>query len=1151
MKSRIRYILTVCLSLLLVATMLCSSAAEPVAVDPLNYGFAGAADNKTVSAAELFAMLAGEAPTQAERDYLNTLSGQSLVYNDAIPDSLIDTDYLRESRQMKLAMSAPYRYTASNGLVVEWIPKTAVYDGREIAFASDGAGGYIAVFDEIDGSDGNTADYDFEVDILFSWTVEISKEQANLLLGAPYAAAAEALGLFSDYEQAYRQWETAEARYQAYTSYMNEVAAFEEYERQKIEFEGLSEQYRDYQAQMDQQKLYDDWQKFHAYQTFKETQLEDYNRYLAYKAQVGKVEAKLGVLENLFVRDSNGWQLYASLMGNTVTEVVNRKDELMVAGVPHDVINQAGDATEKLRVLMSGYAALRDAEYASEHDKLTALYAYYTVNYPALRDQFFRLYGALHDLYNNDLVTSKLSTEGKLAHYQQFVGVLYITRSLLDDGYSIQASWRIGKKTLAEVVEPCNLLTDTVRADPQDASMPESEVPEIVAVPEVDEPTRPQPQTRPNPPYMEEPKAPIPVTKPDESTAPPYAEDPGDAPLAPVFSAEIRALYDALKAGQLSDRRVSSPRTLTFETTVKRRVSNDITVTFYRDDGTVFERRVIQYTPGGVKIEFKEQPAKASDAQYHYAFRCWVTRPDNQEYGDRGVFTITDKDLSLYPDYEKVLRKYTVTWVLNGESRSQEVKYGTTPTSLFGKDELEGREDEWVQYQYKFSGWNQPVTPVTGNVTYTGTVEKILKKYNITWVLGNGTVTEAIEFGRLPNPTVIDYALDGYRYRFTGWNKPLRSVSGDETYTATYEKIPLVSVSEGSLPVVEMTDKALILKGGAENMDIRESILYAKDFGLALAFDRGEFVLTVEHDSLVGLTDRGCRRIAIRRTENAGEISYTVAYYNNLNREIKPTSPAVLRPAVGISGVANSIYVTQDGNTQAVDANGSPVTGGFSMTLRRAWSVTLAPVKNCNISQIPTSADVGQTVNLKIGCTFGWRVASARVLQADGTEVPVNDLCFVMPNAAVTVELEVVQTVYHVTFVVDGVVISEADYFLGEDVQVPANPVKPSDERYDYMFAGWSREPMLVAMGDDLSPIYEATFIVNEIPEKDPSLSGKNTNRFLTIYLPIIGGAVVIGAVATILILRWRKKPRGGEKKPRGGEKKPRVGIKLRIGKKK
>ncbi len=1120
MKSRMRYVLTICLSALLAAAMLCQVTAEPEAgTDPWNYGFEGAADNKVLSPSELFGLLADTAPTDEESAYLNTLTGQSLIYNDAIPDSMIETDYLRESGKMKLMMSSPYRYTASNGLAVEWIPQTAVYAGREVPFLSDGVGGYIAVFDGVESQGGNDGDYDFEVDVHFSWTVDISAEQVNALLTAPYEAAAEALELFSDHEQAVQIWREAEARYQAYTAYMASVADYEEYERKLAEYQGLFTAYQSYLGQLHQQKLYDDWQAFHAYQSIKEQHLLELNRYLSYRDQVSKAQAKLGVLENLFVKDSHGWELYASLMGSTVTAVVSRKDELVATGVPRDIVNKAGEATEALRVLMGEYAKLRNAEYVSEHDKLKALYAYYSAHYTELRDEFFRLYGSLHDLYLNDLVVSKLKSEGKLEHYQQFVGVLYITRSLLDDSFTLQSSWRIGKKTLGDVVEACNLLTDTVVANPSGVTIPEAEVAEVIPLPEVPEPTEDQPQTRPDPAYMEEPIPPTPVANPNEGVVPPYAEYPGEPPAAPSVSPELQALYEALKEGRLPTRScVTEAQQLTFKKTVSRLVSNDITITFYRDDGSVLERYTVKYNPDGW-IECSAPPEKASDERYHYKFDQWVTRPNNERLGIR---IYTDKDRSLYPSYEKSIRYYTVTWILNGESKRGRHAYGYKPVPMFTDEEIYGNPND-VQYSYRFSGWDRELVPITGDVTFCGTREAALKTYTVTWRLGNRTQTDSVEYGKTPVfEGLADYTADGWWYQIAGWDQTPRPVNADVTYTAQYREVPLVSVSEGALPAIELTDSAVILKGGSDVLDIRDTILYAKTFGLDLVFDCGEFILTVENESLSALANMSCRRIAIRKTANADGISCTVSYYNNLNREIKPEVSTLLRPMTGASGLANSIYVTQNGNSQAVDANGTAVTGGFSISLREAWRVTLVPVRNCNISQIPISADVGQTVNLNIGCTFGYRIASARVTLADGTEVAVNGLCFVMPRADVTVELEVVRTVYHVTFVADGVVISEKDYFLGDRIEVPADPVKPSDDRYDYMFAGWSADATL-AMGDELSPMYEAIFIANERFEKDPSLSTENTNRFMTVYLPIIGGVLLIVGLVTFLLVRARK----------------------------
>ena len=59
----------------------------------------------------------------------------------------------------------------------------------------------------------------------------------------------------------------------------------------------------------------------------------------------------------------------------------------------------------------------------------------------------------------------------------------------------------------------------------------------------------------------------------------------------------------------------------------------------------------------------------------------------------------------------------------------------------------------------------------------------------------------------------------------------------------------------------------------------------------------------------------------------------------------------------------------------------------------------------------------------------------------------------------------------------DGSVITETTYHYGEDVVVPADPVKAADETYNYTFAGWDKEVTSVKGNVDYKAVYESSYI--------------------------------------------------------------------------
>ncbi|WP_456068042.1 InlB B-repeat-containing protein [Eshraghiella crossota] len=81
-------------------------------------------------------------------------------------------------------------------------------------------------------------------------------------------------------------------------------------------------------------------------------------------------------------------------------------------------------------------------------------------------------------------------------------------------------------------------------------------------------------------------------------------------------------------------------------------------------------------------------------------------------------------------------------------------------------------------------------------------------------------------------------------------------------------------------------------------------------------------------------------------------------------------------------------------------------------------------------------------------------------------------------NADYTAKYEPSYIDYTVRFLnEDGSVISEATYHYGDNVVVPADPVKAADETYNYTFAGWDKEVTSVKGNVDYKAVYESSYI--------------------------------------------------------------------------
>ena len=144
---------------------------------------------------------------------------------------------------------------------------------------------------------------------------------------------------------------------------------------------------------------------------------------------------------------------------------------------------------------------------------------------------------------------------------------------------------------------------------------------------------------------------------------------------------------------------------------------------------------------------------------------------------------------------------YTVTFK-NGDGSTMETQTWAENSSLYDPG-LAPTKESTAQYEYFFTGWNptlvdeyyEPVK-VTADATYEPKFEAVDRTYTVTFLDDDGETvlmaaaeyvygTAVINIVKPDDPTKA--ATAEYTYTFAGWNPEIAEVTGNATYTATYE----------------------------------------------------------------------------------------------------------------------------------------------------------------------------------------------------------------------------------------------------------------------------------------------------------------------------------------------------------------------------
>lgn len=1066
------------------ALLLLLAVAFPLALTPVgaagesSYDFSRPTSpyNTSLGGADILSLY-GEMVTDVERAYLAEHSKVVLRYDDTITTSRIHHEY---ENGTLLVSAREFSYTAINGAAVRWIPTLATIGATSITLtANEDTGMYSATFDGVEEDAALTLLVEYRI------SFDISKEDIALLLRQAYDDAifwneeiprrvAEYERLLADYNQGVLDYEAYllalsehEAKQAVYLDYLQAKYIYDE---KLALYNGYLADLQAYHAAVENNKNLDKlWEQYYLdYARYREylIVLEEYEakyqryeiEYAEYLEITARLQNQLSPIEAAAIPMTMDRTVYSAVMGNMVTKVLENKTLITgsLVGVTETVVNDAGRATDNLRVLLK--------HYFKELSSFEERYAYYSVNYEAFRDNFSLLLRTLDCLYRNDKVRGILISQGYGEKYVILVAQLAHIATALSDApirsyygeYTYDDKFTIDGRTVMEILEYKSYLTDTETSVPDPngypAQIPEPVKPEYMAEPEkpakVEVPAYPDEVLHPG-------AAPTPVAKPVPPTA---VAQPGVPPSPYTAPDEVSALLNAYHNGELDyiplRAQPDEDYTIALSKSVTKRPfdPSEVTVSFFDTDGSLLE--AVSVEQGTVADYTGQIPQKSADAAATYEFVGWV-------YEDK----ITDADLSsvsesikVYPKFKATPRSYNITFRVGKSDTVLSYLYGETPdydgSVLIPNDEY---------YYYAFLGWDKEIAPVTEEATYTA---QFRAEYLLPFTGGGALVTERDLYfhAEAQEASVPEFDIKNLlASAAASLGKGVRLSTRFADITISYATA--IDMYRNGDTIIKLPIAQILSHGYRYSVWVYNDI---EPSSLTYRIDATVPLGTLSTDGLFYHEADGERRY-VKHTAEAGSLTFTAQ-----------------------TGICYE-YIVE----------------------RRVDTISTSLV---SVSATHTTAKPGEAVHLAYTLADGAILGRIYVVDAEGKEIALEGTRFIMPDSDVTIGATATLREYKIIFKDGKRVIATQTYKHGDTVVPPAAPSKVSDNIYNYTFIGWgvTRAGGVVdiplASGDaTYVAIYRSEIIYKEDDSNQVYISE-------SIMRLIVLGAVALGMLTLVVI---------------------------------
>ena len=1017
--------------------------------------------NETFNSFEFMHDKLGVSVGDAERKYIGEYSDFLLSYPKNIPSSYVT---LREFGQTLVVSAQTYSYKNSDGISISWIPKRVVIesDGRSLNFANaDPNGRYMVSFPMDQVSVG------LSLSIEYSNIITISKDEINKELSRAYYDAR-----YLDYLDKKLKYESA---LEIYNEYVADRKIYEEHYREYTEYLRDLEEYNVSKQRYDEylvaKEKYDaDYIRYLEYLRLKEELADEIAAYNEYAKKMEIINHRLSLIEGMKVeKTSLNRSLFGAITGGAVDQVLAEEDLLTsnVVGADKNVIMGARSATEEIRIFFDEYFALGD-------DVLK--YRYYQVNYKSFKDNVVKLFQCLENLYENNMIKGIIDSKDRSEKYEILLAQLYYAANALSDEavYNYQGTvafdknYKIngvnGRRSPESIIGNLEgyFVDKNIATPPNDDPYPDP-VPEPNYTP-VSKPEIPTKVNEPQKPiFVSEPKEPAAVEEPIAPAV--YQNVNGILAKAPFSENSLEMqLIEAYRLDLISSRAelyLEDDLIIELGISVKKTLgAGSVTLTYHDCNGNPVGDITTELN---TFAEINYVPAKpgSADGKYSYEFETWVDA--------RGIevdLTSVSADMLIYPRFKEKNNEFNVTWKIGDKLITEVLQYGADPVC----PEKPGKEGD-LNTRYVFKGWTPEPSFVTENVTYTAIFEKM---HTVPGLL-DGSINKtgdreiSVNCGTLFGEKIdvshlLEISAGNYSVKFV-LLKPLVSRSpGDECVEFT--------VSEAEV---------LVMK--------KNSVNYL------------EFSVSVEN----------------------GREWYSAAAFGS---DGKPHNESFkFSVALPIEENGKNMGVIYYDEDEKLYAKSSVSSGKIAFDLNTGYCYAYVPdvfmpqisVISQDVSVIPDKyeAQIGELVFVNITLPLGTELISIYYIDEEGVRTLINEGKFMMPDSDVSIGVEIKKTVYTVTFISDGMVISSRKYHYGDTVMIPEGVSKANDEDYSYKFKYWA--PLVTKVTENAS--YEAIYERIPLEKKDEGglkISEGTLRIIMIVSVPL--AVIMLGAIPSAIL---------------------------------